>query len=241
VTTENDNGKGEKEFQVYLDVLESIWTTDYHKYDYVVISGGQWFLKTTKLWENGRVIGCHNCADKSVKELGLCDPYHKALQRVFNFITSSDHKPLVIFRTWTPDHFEYGEWYNGGVCNRSEPYREGQFNGDSTDHAMRKVEIEEFKRARPIASKRGIHLELLDIYHLSLLRPDGHPGPYRTFHPFDKDKSRKVQNDCLHWCLPGPVDTWNDLVMNIMLKSGALKSLTSYQEAIEDLELISFQ
>ncbi|KAK1269058.1 hypothetical protein QJS04_geneDACA008153 [Acorus gramineus] len=49
---------------------------------------------------------------------------------------------------------------------------------------------------------------------MSLLRPDGHPGPYREFHP-----SSKVQSDYLHWCLPGPIDAWNDVVM-LMVRGG---------------------
>lgn len=234
------DGKDKKPIQVYLDTLEGNWTTEYHKHDYVVIAGGQWFLKTTVFWENGKITGCHNCETEHVEEIGVYDPYQKALGSVFSFITSSDHKPdHIVFRTWTADHFEYGEWYSGGVCNRSQPYRDGQFNGSPMDLMMRKIEIEEYEKARDVASKRGIEMELLDIFHLSLLRPDGHPGPYRTFHPFDKDKSAKVQNDCLHWCLPGPVDTWNDLMMKILLNSGALTPSASYQEALQGLGLVS--
>ncbi|ONK55250.1 uncharacterized protein A4U43_UnF5880 [Asparagus officinalis] len=241
VFNENEDGKDNSTIQLFLDILEASWTNDYHKYDYILIAGGQWFLKTTVAWENNSVIGCHNCGTKNLKELGVYEPYRKALQHVFDYITSSDHKPFVVFRTWSPDHFEYGEWYNGGICNRSEPYREGQFNGSPNDHNMKKIEVEEYDKAKVVASKRGIQLELLDIFHLSLLRPDGHPGPYRRFDPFHGNKSAKVQNDCLHWCVPGPVDTWNDLMMKILSKSGALNLLTSYEKPLQGLELLYFQ
>ncbi|XP_072995273.1 protein trichome birefringence-like 26 [Typha latifolia] len=211
---ENSEGKSKHDIQLYLDTLERTWTSEYQKYDYIVISGGQWFLKTTIFWENNTVVGCHYCSGENIKELGMDYSYRKALQLVFRFITNSDHKPVVLFRTWTPDHFEHGEWFSGGVCNRTRPYKEGEFSGGSEDSLMRGVEIEEFTNAAAVGAKNGTRLKLLDTHHLSLLRPDGHPGPYRRFHP---DLRKKPQNDCLHWCLPGPIDTWNDLVMEMLL------------------------
>ncbi|KAG1346479.1 Protein trichome birefringence-like 25 [Cocos nucifera] len=212
-----NSGHTKDGIQLHLDALDDAWTSQYGKHDYILISGGQWFLKTTIFWENGTIIGCHNCPEKNIRELGTEYSYQKALELAFRFITTSHHKPLVVLRTWTPDHFEYGEWYNGGICNRTEPYREGEFSGDPVDQAMRGLEIEELEKVAANGSEHGTRLKLLDTYHLSLLRPDGHPGPYRKLHP---DISKKPQNDCLHWCLPGPVDTWNDLLMEIVLNEG---------------------
>ncbi|XP_020250219.1 protein trichome birefringence-like 26 isoform X2 [Asparagus officinalis] len=224
---ENDNIANSirnKEFQVYLDTLEEKWTQSYHKYDYIVIASGQWYLKSIILWEDGKIVGCHNCAEKSIKEIGVEHPYRRSLKTAFNFITSSDHKPLVFFRTWMPDHFEYGEWFSGGICNRTRPYKEGEYNGKEFDQVMRDVEVDEFAKVVEVASERGTHIKLLDTFHLSLLRPDGHPGPYRHYPPSDTNKTAKIQNDCLHSCLPGPIDTWNDLTMKIMVDGGAIKS-----------------
>lgn len=210
-------GHSEYDIQLHLDALDDTWTSQYNKYDYILMSGGPWFLKTTIFWENNTIIGCHDCPGKNLKELGMDYSYQKALELTFHFITTSDHKLRVVFRTWTLDHFEYGEWYDGGICNRTEPYKEGEFSGDPVDQVVRGLEIAEFEKAAAIGSEHGTRLELLDIYHLSLLRPDGHPGPYRKLHP---DISKRPQNDCLHWCLPGPVDTWNDLLMEIVLNEG---------------------
>jgi len=65
------------------------------------------------LEENNTVVGCHACHGK-YKELGIFYPYRRALQMVFNFIKASDHKPVVVFRTWSPNHFKYGEWFATG-------------------------------------------------------------------------------------------------------------------------------
>ncbi|XP_020100492.1 protein trichome birefringence-like 23 isoform X2 [Ananas comosus] len=216
---ENDDGESKSELELHLDTLELNWTDQYPTFDYIVISGGQWFLKTAIYLENRTVMGCHYCPKRNLTELGLEYSYRKALRLVFDFITSSPHKPVVIYRTWTPDHFENGEWFSGGTCNRTKPYKKGEFKGRDVDHLMRGIELEEFERA---VAAHGLEnagrLKILDTYPLSLLRPDGHSGPYRTFHPFDKGENLNVQNDCLHWCLPGPVDTWNDLIMEMVFE-----------------------
>ncbi|PKA64232.1 hypothetical protein AXF42_Ash009452 [Apostasia shenzhenica] len=216
----DDEGRSKSEIQLHLDTLDPKWTDQYDKYDYILFSGGQWFLKTMVMWENNTAVGCHNCQNKNLKELGFEYAYRKALSTTYDFMISSSHKPMIIFRTWTPDHFEYGEWFSGGICNRTIPYYEGQYGGKSVDHDMIRIEVDEFDKAAVVAAEKGARLSLLNTFHLSLLRPDGHPGPFRTFHPFEKDKHAKVQNDCLHWCLPGPIDTWNELIMKMLVDSG---------------------
>ncbi|XP_020098179.1 protein trichome birefringence-like 26 [Ananas comosus] len=205
---------------VHLDAIDPLWTSRYDDYDYVVISGGHWFLKTTIYCENDTVIGCFYCYGMNLPEFPCDFLYRKALQMAFRFILSSDHKPLVLFRTWNPDHFEFGGWFDGGVCNRTKPYKEGEYGGHDVGHLMRGVEIEEFEKAVAVGAENGTRIRLLDTYHLSVLRPDGHPGSYRLHHP---DFSKRLKNDCLHWCLPGPVEAWNDIVMEMLVNEGDLK------------------
>ncbi|CAL9007427.1 unnamed protein product [Prunus brigantina] len=214
---EDMNGVSTSEIQLYLDKIDKTWTDQYNSFDYVVIGVGKWFLKTAIYHENNTVRGCHYCPGKNLTELGFEYSYRSALRAVFNFITRSDHKASVFFRTTTPDHFENGEWFSGGHCNRSVPFKEGEVDLKDVDNVMRNIELEEFEKAAAKGSEEGMNLKLLDTTHLSLLRSDGHPGPYRQFQPFAKDKNAKVQNDCLHWCLPGPIDTWNDLVMELLV------------------------
>ncbi|XP_028124243.1 protein trichome birefringence-like 25 [Camellia sinensis] len=216
---EDMNGVSSADIQLHLDKLDTLWTQQYNSFDYVIIAGGKWFLKTAVYYENNTIKGCHYCPGKNLTELGYDHAYRKALQLIFNFVTSSNHKAYVFFRTTTPDHFENGEWFSGGYCNRTGPFKEGEVDLSTVDTTMHNIELEEFEKAVAIGSEKGTTLKLLDTTHLSLLRPDGHPGPYRQFHPFAEGKNIKVQNDCLHWCLPGPIDSWNELVMK-MLFSG---------------------
>ncbi|KAI4328886.1 hypothetical protein L6164_021207 [Bauhinia variegata] len=213
---EDMNGVSSSEIQLDLDSLDNKWTDQYNNLDYVVIAGGKWFLKTAIYHENSTVAGCHNCAGKNLTELGFDYAYRKVLQQVFDFITKCDHKATVFFRTTTPDHFENGEWFSGGYCNRTLPFKEGEIDMKDEDKTMRAIELQEFEKFASARSNQEVNLKLLDTTSLSLLRPDGHPGPYRQFHPFAEDNNSEVQNDCLHWCLPGPIDSWNDLVMEVL-------------------------
>ncbi|AQL03704.1 Protein trichome birefringence-like 25 [Zea mays] len=212
---EDDDGVSTADLQLHLDVLETDWTSQWEKFDYAVISTGQWFFKTAVYWENGAAIGCHSCQNKTLEERPPEYSFRRALRVAFQFITSSPHKPVVFYRTWAPSHFENGEWFSGGTCNRTAPFKPGEAGDREWDNSMWRIEREEFHNAVPIGGDR---LKLLDTFELSLLRPDGHPGPYRAYHPYEKGVTAKVQNDCLHWCLPGPIDAWNDVIMKMVAK-----------------------
>ncbi|KAF3439891.1 hypothetical protein FNV43_RR18169 [Rhamnella rubrinervis] len=216
---EDINGVSSSEIQLHLEELDRVWTDQYNNFDYVVIAGGKWFLKTAVYHENNTVTGCHYCPGKNLTELGFEYAYRKAVHLVLNFITGSEHKPFVLYRTTTPDHFENGEWFSGGYCNRTVPFKEGEVDMKDVDTVLRNIELEEVEKAATVGSEKGLKLKLLDTTQLTLLRPDGHPGPYRKFQPFAEDKNAKVQNDCLHWCLPGPIDSWNDLVMELFVNA----------------------
>jgi hypothetical protein len=206
------------DIQLYLDQLDHKWTVQYPKFDYVVISGGKWFLKTTIFHENNVVTGCHYCQGRNnLTDLGYDYSYRKTLNLLRDFVLNSTHKPLVLFRTTTPDHFENGEWNTGGYCNRTMPFKEGQANMKTVDDVMRDVELEVFQKFGK-GFGLGSNIRLLDTTGMSLLRPDGHPGPYHHPNPFAGVKNKSnVQNDCLHWCLPGPIDSWNDVMVETTL------------------------
>lgn len=214
---EDINGVSSREIELHLDRLDKKWTELYSKMDYMIFSTGKWFLKSAIYYENNTILGCHYCPKRNFTELGFEFAYRRSLNTALNFVATSGHKGLIFFRTSTPDHFEGGEWFSGGSCNRKTPFKQGEIDLKDLHKILRKIELEEFESAVSKASQNGVRLKLLDFVELSLLRPDGHPGPYRQFHPFAKDKSSQVQNDCLHWCLPGPIDSWNDVIMQMVV------------------------
>ncbi|KAK6947896.1 Trichome birefringence-like, N-terminal domain [Dillenia turbinata] len=214
---EDINGVSTSEIELHLDKLDSKWTDLFMGLDYIIFSTGKWFLKTAVYHEDDKIVGCHYCPKRNLTELGFEFAYRRALSSVFSFIMKSKHKGMIFFRTSTPDHFENGEWFSGGTCQKTAPLKEGEIEMKQLNSLLRAIELEEYETAAKKASENGVDLKLLDVAPLSLLRPDGHPGAYRHFHPFAKNNKAKVIYDCLHWCLPGPIDAWNDVIMDMLV------------------------
>ena len=70
---------------------------------------------------------------------------------------------------------------------------------------------------RYVARGAGIHY--LDIAAPSAMRPDAAMASFWA-------DAGKVKEDCLHYCMPGPVDTWSTLIYN-WLASSAVPSVAS--------------
>ncbi|KAM3192249.1 hypothetical protein ACQJBY_069469 [Aegilops geniculata] len=214
---EDENGFSSAEPRLTFDVLDANWISQWTTFDYVIISTGQWFFKKAVYLEKGAVIGCHFCQDKSLKEVSIDYSFRRALREAFRFITTSAHRPVVFYRTWSPSHFEGGEWFSGGRCDRKAPFKPREAGDRALDNLMWRVERAEFAKAAAADGGEGRRLRLLDTYEMSLQRPDAHAGPYRAYQPFAKGAAAdKVQNDCLHWCLPGPIEAWNDIIMQML-------------------------
>ncbi|CAN6178201.1 unnamed protein product [Urochloa humidicola] len=76
------------------------------------------------------------------------------------------------------------------------------------------VQVEEFARAKSAAgAARAARLVLMDTTAAMLLRPDGHPSRYGHW----ANQNVTLYNDCVHWCLPGPIDVWNEMLFQILL------------------------
>ncbi|KAH6825021.1 hypothetical protein C2S53_000673 [Perilla frutescens var. hirtella] len=214
---EDINGVSTSEIELHLDILDKNWTEQYKSFDYMVLSVGKWFTKPAIYYENNTILGCHNCSNSNFTRLGFNYAYRRAMSNVFGYIIASNHKGMIFYRTSPPDHFEGGEWFSGGTCTRTAPVKEGEFELNELDKILRDIEVEEFEKIVVKASETGVNLKLFDVHPMSVLRPDGHPGPYRFYQPFAKDKNASIISDCLHWCLPGPIDTWNDVLMEMII------------------------
>ncbi|CAA7037412.1 unnamed protein product [Microthlaspi erraticum] len=219
---EDMNGVSTASVQLHVDKLDDTWTDLMPSLDYAIISTGKWYLKSAVYHENAKPVGCHNCPEKlRLEELGFDYAYNASLRNVMDFLAAAEtnREATVFFRTSTPDHFQNGEWHNGGTCKQTEPVSDDEeIEMKNVHKILRDVEIGQFERAvREKGQDRGGNLKLLDFTGMLLTRPDGHPGAYRQFRPFDKDKNAKVQNDCLHWCLPGPIDYLNDVILETIV------------------------
>ncbi|OEL29479.1 Protein ALTERED XYLOGLUCAN 4-like [Dichanthelium oligosanthes] len=201
-------GKPTASFDIHLDRLNANWTSRLPGLDYAVISGSNWFFRVNYLWEDGRRVGCVNCREADLTDFGIAYAVRRAVRAALEAIARcQDCKGnLVTFlRTYTPDHFEHGSWFSGGYCNRTRPLDEGEINLQSIGWELRRVQSEEVARAREATGSE--RFGVLDVTKAMMLRADGHPGGH-----YDKRWVRNA-SDCLHWCLPGPVDMWNDMLL----------------------------
>ena len=61
-------------------------------------------------------------------------------------------------------------------------------------------------------------IEVLDVTKLATMRPDGHPNLYWKLDPLARGMRKRMQSDCLQFCLPGPVDTFNEILLQLLTK-----------------------
>jgi len=78
-----------------------------------------------------------------------------------------------------------------------------------TEGEFYKVQLEEFTAVVEAARRNGVRLRLMDMTKMMMCRPDGHPDQYGHGH----GEHEGFDIDCLHWCLSGPIDAWNDLLL----------------------------
>ncbi|KAH7532842.1 hypothetical protein FEM48_Zijuj04G0065400 [Ziziphus jujuba var. spinosa] len=203
-------------FSLYLDEFDEEWTNQVEEFDYIILSAGQWFLRPLIFYEKGNIVGCHYClpdSNNNATELGVSYGYRKAFRTAFKAINSlKNYKGITYLRTFVPSHFENGLWNKGGNCVRTRPFRrnETQLEGETLE--LYKAQLEEFRNAEREGRERGLKFRLLDTTQVMLLRPDGHPSRYGHW----PQENVTLHNDCVHWCLPGPIDTWNDFLLEMM-------------------------
>ncbi|XP_073059326.1 xyloglucan O-acetyltransferase 1 [Primulina eburnea] len=211
----------EKNFNtLFLDSLDENWAADLDHIDMLVLSIGHWYLHPAVYYYGDSVLGCHYC--KNYSEIEIYDVFGKALNTTFKEVIKKrkglQRNPIHVFLvTFSPHHFE-GEWDKFGACPKIQPFGENEVVLEGMNAEMRRFGLEEVKEAKLKAKQYGSNVifEALDISKLTLLRPDGHPGPYMNPFPFAKGVTEHVQNDCVHWCLPGAIDTWNEILLDMI-------------------------
>ncbi|PPS12183.1 hypothetical protein GOBAR_AA08467 [Gossypium barbadense] len=101
----------------------------------------------------------------------------------------------AFFRTISPRHYRNGDWNTGGTCNNTIPLTNGSevLQDGSNDKVVE-------------SAVRGTKVKLLDITAISELRDEAHMSGYSI-------RPTQSVNDCLHWCLPGVPDSWNEILI----------------------------
>ncbi|GAA0145136.1 hypothetical protein LIER_36079 [Lithospermum erythrorhizon] len=192
-------------FNLHIDKVDERWAKILPAMDYAIIFDGNWFFRRNYLYEDGKLLGCVHCNDSNVTNLSLTFGITKIFRTALNFINScKDCKSgLVTFLgTFSPAHFERGAWNSGGYCNKTSPSKR-QLTLGGFDLEIRTAQV-------------------VDVTKAMIIRPDGHPNSHWG------NQWNKGINDCLHWCLPGPIDLWNEFLLALLKKGVGLHLISRW-------------
>jgi hypothetical protein len=220
---------GQEHNRLYLDQPDERWAAELPGIDVVVLSAGHWFLHSAMFYERGAVVGCHHCPEPNRTETGFFGAFRLAVRGALREVVlrgaraqqqqqGERRRPkLAVVTTFSPAHFE-GEWDSPTACARTEPYAPAERGAEYMDGEMLRAEAEEAAAAGADARARGagVTVEALRVTRMASLRADGHPGAYMHPFPFAGGARERVPNDCVHWCLPGPIDAWNEILLQVV-------------------------
>lgn len=149
---------------------------------------------------------------KDIVELSTEDAYRMALKSMLEWVQiNMDPKMTrVFFVSMSATHFKSIDWGGepGRNCyNETTMIEDPNYWGSDCRKSLMQVLGEEL-------SDSNFLITLLNITQLTSYRKDAHPGIYRKFFgplPPDVPTNPMKYADCIHWCLPGVQDNWNEL------------------------------
>ncbi|KAH7293709.1 hypothetical protein KP509_28G038000 [Ceratopteris richardii] len=205
----------ENVYHIHLDMPDMMWSSRINDYDIAILSTGYWYFRPSIYYMNNTILGTNPHSGVNLTIFDKVPAMKVAWETTLNHMINK-YNGIIIMRTITVPHFEGADWFNGGYCNKTMPFFDPLMQEPlpwMTD-AISRAQIQEFRKAmdRIRASKYDLQkLRLLNVTYSSFLRPDGHPNSFRIMTAFEP------RNDCLHWCLPGPIDMWNQILLHILL------------------------
>ncbi|XWS50658.1 hypothetical protein CRYUN_Cryun12cG0105200 [Craigia yunnanensis] len=209
--------------KLHLDVPDNSFMEFIPNFDVIVISSGHWFAKQSVYILNNEIVGGQLWWPDRTRPMKVnnIEAFGLSVETILSAIlTHPNYSGLTILRSFSPDHYEGGTWNTGGSCTgKVKPLTTGELVENGFTNIMHKKQVMGFERAVKKATNKS-KLRLMDITEAFGYRHDGHPGPYRNPDPNKITKrgpdGKPPPQDCLHWCMPGPVDTWNELVLEII-------------------------
>ncbi|KAL1189086.1 Protein trichome birefringence-like 16 [Cardamine amara subsp. amara] len=186
----------ETEHAMHLDRPPAFLRQYLHKINVLVMNTGHHWNRG-KLNGNRWVMHVNGVPNNNKKLAALGNAKNFTIHSTVSWVSSQlPHHPglKAFYRSLSPRHFVGGEWNTGGSCNNTTPMSIGK--------EVLQEESSDFSAGHAV---KGTGVKLLDITALSHIRDEGHISR------FSISASRGVQ-DCLHWCLPGVPDTWNEIL-----------------------------
>ncbi|KAG8377039.1 hypothetical protein BUALT_Bualt09G0126600 [Buddleja alternifolia] len=165
-------------------------------------------LKIKSLW------GSFENGEEGYEELDAAVSYTIALKTWANWVDSNvnPNRTRVFFTTMSPTHQRSADWGNekGIKCfNETRPVKKKGHWGTGSDKRIMSVVAGVVKRMK-------VPVTLINITQLSEYRIDAHSSIYTESGGkllTEEEKADPLHYaDCIHWCLPGVPDTWNQIL-----------------------------
>nr|GLL24350.1 protein trichome birefringence-like 3 [Ipomoea trifida] len=165
-------------------------------------------LRANALW------GSFENGDDGYEAFDTPVSYRLALRTWANWIDSNidPNKTRVFFTTMSPTHTRSEDWgKEGGLkCfNETRPVTKKGHWGTGSNLEMMSV-------VSSVMKKMKVPVTFINITQLSEYRIDGHASIYNELGGkllTDEQKADPMHYaDCIHWCLPGVPDTWNQIL-----------------------------
>ncbi|KAK9275979.1 hypothetical protein L1049_023255 [Liquidambar formosana] len=184
------------DYAMHLDRPPAFLRRFLHKFDVLVLNTGHHWNRG-KLNANRWVMHVGGVPNTNRKIAEIAGAKNLTIHSIVKWVDSQlPRYPglKAFYRTISPRHFFNGDWNTGGSCDNTTPMSEGKeiLQDESSDTVA-------------AAAVKGTRVKLLDITAPSQLRDEGHISRYSI-------KATPGMQDCLHWCLPGVPDTWNEII-----------------------------
>ncbi|XP_075481033.1 protein trichome birefringence-like 31 [Primulina tabacum] len=195
------------------------------KLDSVAKHGREWsgvdilIFESYVWWMYKPVINATYGSTGKLQEYNVTTAYRLALETWANWIESSINPVTqkIFFMTMSPTHLWSWEWKPGtdGNCfNEAHPIERAYWGTGSNLDIMGIVQ--------DVIRQLKVNVRVLNITQLSEFRKDGHTSVFgeRKGKLLTREQRSDPKNfaDCIHWCLPGVPDIWNEILYAILLQ-----------------------
>lgn len=188
------------DYAMHLDRPPAFLNHFIHRFHVVVLNTGHHWNRG-KLKANQWVMHVNGSVNTDKKIATIVGAKNFTVYSIVNWVNSQLPKypgMKAFYRALSPRHFFNGEWNTGGTCDNTTPKSGGL--------EVLKIEPDDVVAAGAV---KGTNVQLLDITGLSQVRDEGHMSRYSI-------RATPGMQDCLHWCLPGIPDTWNEILFAML-------------------------
>ncbi|KAE9609931.1 putative PMR5 domain, PC-Esterase [Lupinus albus] len=191
-----DVNNPQTDYAMHLDRPPAFLRQYLHKFNVLVLNTGHHWNRG-KLKANRWIMHVGGVPNTDKKIAVIWGAKNLTIHSIVSWVNSQLPKYpdlKAFFRSISPRHFSGGDWNTGGSCDNTKPMSVGK-------------ELLDEESSDPVAGNavKGTGVKLLDITGLSQLRDEGHISRFSL-------TAQPGVQDCLHWCLPGVPDTWNEIL-----------------------------